>query len=107
MASRGAGGRVSSLAAAAGMLSGWRSPRGPPRRWQGWDRLGPGPSHQDRPLLPRGSALANTVSQFALALLLFLYIVVKKLHRDTWGGKGCVPPHRVPLPPRARGWTGL
>uniref|UniRef100_A0A5G2RLY7 Solute carrier family 47 member 1 n=1 Tax=Sus scrofa TaxID=9823 RepID=A0A5G2RLY7_PIG len=33
-----------------------------------------------------GSALANTVSQFALALLLFLYIVVKKLHRDTWGG---------------------
>ena len=41
-------------------------------------------------LLPRGSALANTVSQFTLALLLFLYILAKRLHQDTWGGKGCL-----------------
>ncbi|XP_029784227.1 multidrug and toxin extrusion protein 1-like [Suricata suricatta] len=34
----------------------------------------------------RGSALANTVSQFTLALLLFLYILWKKLHQATWGG---------------------
>ncbi|KAI4556190.1 hypothetical protein MJT46_014813 [Ovis ammon polii x Ovis aries] len=33
-----------------------------------------------------GSALANTVSQFTLALLLFLYILAKRLHQDTWGG---------------------
>uniref|UniRef100_A0A8C3WV82 Multidrug and toxin extrusion protein n=1 Tax=Catagonus wagneri TaxID=51154 RepID=A0A8C3WV82_9CETA len=33
-----------------------------------------------------GSALANAVSQFTLALLLFVCIVVKGLHRDTWGG---------------------
>lgn len=41
-------------------------------------------------LLPRGSALENTVSQFTLALLLFLYILAKRLHQDTWGGKGCL-----------------
>uniref|UniRef100_A0A8C5MLS5 Multidrug and toxin extrusion protein n=1 Tax=Leptobrachium leishanense TaxID=445787 RepID=A0A8C5MLS5_9ANUR len=33
-----------------------------------------------------GSALANTLSQLVQALLLFLYILWKKLHRDTWGG---------------------
>ncbi|XP_070338390.1 multidrug and toxin extrusion protein 1-like isoform X2 [Equus asinus] len=33
-----------------------------------------------------GSALANTISQFTLALLLFLYIVGRKLHQATWGG---------------------
>uniref|UniRef100_A0A2K6F0T1 Solute carrier family 47 member 1 n=1 Tax=Propithecus coquereli TaxID=379532 RepID=A0A2K6F0T1_PROCO len=33
-----------------------------------------------------GSALANTISQFTLALLLFLYILGKKLHQATWGG---------------------
>ncbi|KAB1264992.1 Multidrug and toxin extrusion protein 2 [Camelus dromedarius] len=33
-----------------------------------------------------GSALANMISQFTLALLLFLYILLKKLHQDTWGG---------------------
>ncbi|XP_060059163.1 multidrug and toxin extrusion protein 1-like isoform X3 [Erinaceus europaeus] len=33
-----------------------------------------------------GSALANTVSQFFLALLLFLYIIWRKLHQATWGG---------------------
>ncbi|XP_057571771.1 multidrug and toxin extrusion protein 1-like [Hippopotamus amphibius kiboko] len=33
-----------------------------------------------------GSALANTLSQFTLALLLFLYILGKRLHQDTWGG---------------------
>lgn len=38
-----------------------------------------------------GSALANMISQFTLALLLFLYILLKKLHQDTWGGEGCCP----------------
>ncbi|XP_007939675.1 multidrug and toxin extrusion protein 1 [Orycteropus afer afer] len=33
-----------------------------------------------------GSALANTISQFTLALLLFLYILWRKLHQATWGG---------------------
>ncbi|XP_037664956.1 multidrug and toxin extrusion protein 1 [Choloepus didactylus] len=33
-----------------------------------------------------GSALANTISQFVLALLLFLYILGRKLHEATWGG---------------------
>ncbi|CAO2643480.1 Multidrug and toxin extrusion protein 1 [Lemmus lemmus] len=33
-----------------------------------------------------GSAIANTISQFALAILLFLYILWRKLHQDTWGG---------------------
>lgn len=39
-------------------------------------------------VLPRGSALANMISQFSLALFLFLYIFCKKLHQATWGGKG-------------------
>ncbi|XP_063098753.1 multidrug and toxin extrusion protein 1 isoform X2 [Cavia porcellus] len=34
----------------------------------------------------KGSALANTISQFTLALLLFLYILGRKLHKATWGG---------------------
>ncbi|KAG9468324.1 hypothetical protein GDO78_022968 [Eleutherodactylus coqui] len=33
-----------------------------------------------------GSACANTLSQYVQAVLLFFYIVWKKLHRDTWGG---------------------
>lgn len=33
-----------------------------------------------------GSALANTISQFALAIFLFLYILWRKLHQATWGG---------------------
>ncbi|XP_053310834.1 multidrug and toxin extrusion protein 1-like [Spea bombifrons] len=33
-----------------------------------------------------GSAWANTIAQFSQALLLFLYIRVKKLHVKTWGG---------------------
>nr|XP_020862698.1 multidrug and toxin extrusion protein 1 isoform X2 [Phascolarctos cinereus] len=33
-----------------------------------------------------GSALANTISQFTLTLLLFLYILWRKLYRDTWEG---------------------
>ncbi|XP_073471238.1 multidrug and toxin extrusion protein 2-like [Aquarana catesbeiana] len=39
-----------------------------------------------------GSAWANTVSQWAMALLLFIYIVGKKLHVKTWGGwsKDCL-----------------
>lgn len=35
----------------------------------------------------RGSALANTISQFALAIFLFLYILWRRLHQATWGGK--------------------
>lgn len=34
----------------------------------------------------RGSAWANTTSQFFLSGLLFLYIWWKKIHIDTWGG---------------------
>nr|XP_054314437.1 multidrug and toxin extrusion protein 1 isoform X1 [Pongo pygmaeus] len=33
-----------------------------------------------------GSALANLISQYTLALLLFFYILGKKLHQATWGG---------------------
>uniref|UniRef100_A0A8C2LGA4 Multidrug and toxin extrusion protein n=1 Tax=Cricetulus griseus TaxID=10029 RepID=A0A8C2LGA4_CRIGR len=33
-----------------------------------------------------GSAIANTISQFALAILLFLYILWRKLHQATWEG---------------------
>ncbi|XP_050019732.1 multidrug and toxin extrusion protein 1 isoform X2 [Alexandromys fortis] len=33
-----------------------------------------------------GSAIANTISHFALAILLFLYILWRKLHQATWGG---------------------
>ncbi|XP_006973641.1 multidrug and toxin extrusion protein 1 isoform X2 [Peromyscus maniculatus bairdii] len=33
-----------------------------------------------------GSAMANTISQYALAILLFLYILWRKLHQATWGG---------------------
>ncbi|NWX90141.1 S47A1 protein, partial [Nothoprocta pentlandii] len=33
-----------------------------------------------------GSAWANTVAQYAQAIFLFLYIVGKKLHVETWGG---------------------
>ncbi|XP_016000637.2 multidrug and toxin extrusion protein 1 isoform X2 [Rousettus aegyptiacus] len=33
-----------------------------------------------------GSALANTISQFSLALFLFLYILWKKLYQATWEG---------------------
>ncbi|XP_066436133.1 multidrug and toxin extrusion protein 1-like isoform X1 [Eleutherodactylus coqui] len=33
-----------------------------------------------------GSACANTLSQYVQAVLLFFYIVWKKLQRDTWGG---------------------
>uniref|UniRef100_A0A8D0W8M9 Uncharacterized protein n=1 Tax=Sus scrofa TaxID=9823 RepID=A0A8D0W8M9_PIG len=34
----------------------------------------------------RGSAWANTTSQFFLCALLFLYLRWKKIHVDTWGG---------------------
>uniref|UniRef100_G3VW09 Multidrug and toxin extrusion protein n=1 Tax=Sarcophilus harrisii TaxID=9305 RepID=G3VW09_SARHA len=33
-----------------------------------------------------GSALANTISQFIQAIALFLYVVVRKLYLETWGG---------------------
>ncbi|XP_004433089.1 PREDICTED: multidrug and toxin extrusion protein 2 [Ceratotherium simum simum] len=34
----------------------------------------------------RGSAYANTISQFVQTTFLFLYIVLKKLHLETWAG---------------------
>ncbi|KAF3840802.1 hypothetical protein F7725_006664 [Dissostichus mawsoni] len=34
-----------------------------------------------------GSAIANSISQIAICLLLFGYIRWKKLHQQTWGGK--------------------
>uniref|UniRef100_A0A8C8SFS6 Solute carrier family 47 member 2 n=1 Tax=Pelusios castaneus TaxID=367368 RepID=A0A8C8SFS6_9SAUR len=34
----------------------------------------------------RGSALANVIAQYAQAIVLFLIIVMKKLHVKTWGG---------------------
>lgn len=40
-------------------------------------------------VLSRGSALANLISQYTLALLLFFYILGKKLHQATWGGNDC------------------
>uniref|UniRef100_A0A7M4F2M3 Solute carrier family 47 member 2 n=1 Tax=Crocodylus porosus TaxID=8502 RepID=A0A7M4F2M3_CROPO len=33
-----------------------------------------------------GSALANTIAQYTQAIFLFLYIVRRKLHVETWGG---------------------
>lgn len=36
--------------------------------------------------IPRGSAWANTISQYVQAILLFFYIVWRKLYVDTWGG---------------------
>lgn len=38
--------------------------------------------------LCRGSAWANTVAQYSQTIFLFLYIIGKKLHVKTWGGKG-------------------
>lgn len=37
--------------------------------------------------LCRGSAWANTVAQYSQTIFLFLYIIGKKLHVKTWGGK--------------------
>ncbi|XP_006902115.1 PREDICTED: multidrug and toxin extrusion protein 2 [Elephantulus edwardii] len=34
----------------------------------------------------RGSAYANTISQIMQTLFLFLYIILRKLHLDTWAG---------------------
>lgn len=57
-----------------------------PTHWARVERV----EHSIHPQLlvfPRGSALANTISQFALAILLFLYILWRGLHQATWGGK--------------------
>lgn len=37
--------------------------------------------------LRRGSAIANALSQVAMCLLLFFYIVCRGLHKTTWGGE--------------------
>lgn len=52
----------------------------PGRREQDADNL----SH----FLSRGSAWANTIAQYSQTIFLFLYIIGKKLHVKTWGGKG-------------------
>uniref|UniRef100_A0A8C5X047 Multidrug and toxin extrusion protein n=1 Tax=Malurus cyaneus samueli TaxID=2593467 RepID=A0A8C5X047_9PASS len=36
--------------------------------------------------LCRGSAWANTIAQYSQTIFLFLYIICKKLHVNTWGG---------------------
>lgn len=38
-------------------------------------------------LTHRGSAAANTISQYSLAVLLFVYIRWKGLHKITWNGE--------------------
>ncbi|CAK6966687.1 multidrug and toxin extrusion protein 1-like [Scomber scombrus] len=40
----------------------------------------------------KGSAVANTISQFAMAGILYTYIIWKGLHKATWGGwsKACL-----------------
>lgn len=40
-----------------------------------------------RNALYRGSAVANTISQFSLAGILYAYIIWKGLHKATWGGE--------------------
>ncbi|KAJ0004527.1 hypothetical protein NQD34_010741 [Periophthalmus magnuspinnatus] len=35
----------------------------------------------------QGSGAANAISQYCLAVILFLYIYIKKLHKATWDGK--------------------
>lgn len=50
-------------------------------QWQSW--------HQSQPCslsFPRGSAYANIISQFTQTVFLLLYIVLKKLHLETWAG---------------------
>lgn len=51
-------------------------------------------------ILPRGSAYAMAASQFMQTIVLFLYIVLKKLHLETWAGakghpafRGCTGEH--------------
>nr|KAF6274266.1 solute carrier family 47 member 2 [Myotis myotis] len=39
----------------------------------------------------RGSAYANTLSQFVQTVFLLLYIVLRKLHRETWAGPCSTP----------------
>ncbi|EPQ10160.1 Multidrug and toxin extrusion protein 2 [Myotis brandtii] len=46
----------------------------------------------------RGSAYANTLSQFVQTVFLLLYIVLRKLHRETWAGL-LTPPLRRPAHP--------
>ena len=50
---------------------------------QGWSRPLLQPS---LPSSVRGSAFANTVSQFSQVVFLLFYIVLKKLHLETWAG---------------------
>ncbi|XP_072677052.1 multidrug and toxin extrusion protein 2 isoform X4 [Canis lupus baileyi] len=60
----------------------------------------------------KGSAYAVTVSYFVQIIFLFLYIVLKKLHLETWAGAGGCPafgelgrPAAGRTPARAQGWS--
>lgn len=48
-------------------------------------RVGPWPQPCS-PSFRRGSAYASTMSYFVQTIFLFLYIVLKKLHLETWAG---------------------
>ncbi|XP_016356890.1 multidrug and toxin extrusion protein 1-like [Sinocyclocheilus anshuiensis] len=41
------------------------------------------------PSVARGSAAANAISQYSLAVILYLFIRCKGLHKATWGGWSC------------------
>lgn len=58
-------------------------------------------SAQSRRLPPRGSAYANTLSQFVQTIFLLLYIVLRKLHLETWAGG---PPASAPVRSTALLW---
>lgn len=55
---------------------------------QGWSLA---PTQPCSLSFPRGSAYAVTVSYFVQIIFLFLYIVLKKLHLETWAGAGGCP----------------
>lgn len=54
-------------------------------------RVGPWPQLSSLSF-PRGSAYANTISHILQTIFLFLYIVLKKLHLETWAGVGATLP---------------
>lgn len=75
--------RLSTLLATGGSWGTGDEPGLSPACLQGWSRPFLQP---DLPPSVRGSAFANTVSQFTQAVFLLFYIVLKKLHLETWAG---------------------
>lgn len=43
--------------------------------------------HNFHPLHHRGSAAANTISQYTLAIVIYVYIIWRGLHKATWDGE--------------------